>query len=451
MVNAGTLVGMILSFAAGTGPDALDLTAPGAGAEKGLPELSLAGALLELDRQNLTVVEARERAAEAEAAVTEVGSALIPTVSALGSYVRNRDEFAIKLPANLGPGIGLPPGGAVIQPLAQLSAAGSVRIPLIVPTAWFDLGQARSVARGSLATVDATRLEVRTGFAQSAYGALAGEEVVAAAERALADAAELTRSAKRRVAAGTSAPIDILKAQTEEVARRSDLAGARADLDRARFALGVLLGRDGPVRVLVPEVEATVSGEEGTAEEDLAREALADRPELTASAAQIDAAESAKSAAWARLAPTVTASAKAFAANVPYPTGKTNGWQATVDLTWVVFDGGLWLGKRREAEAQAAGARAGAEAERLAILKEVHDGWRDLSVAGEQLELAKTRRELAAESAASARRSFEAGVASSLEVIDANDRLFTADVALASARARFAQAHLELLRATGRG
>jgi outer membrane protein TolC len=91
-----------------------------------------------------------------------------------------------------------------------------------------------------------------------------------------------------------------------------------------------------------------------------------------------------------------------------------------------------------------------AEARRLAILEEVHDASRDLGVAREQLELADQRRGLAAETAASARRSFEAGVASSLDVIDANDRLFTADVNLAAARARLAQAGIERDRALGR-
>ena len=47
------------------------------------------------------------------------------------------------------------------------------------------------------------------------------------------------------------------------------------------------------------------------------------------------------------------------------------------------------------------------------------------------------------------RRGFEAGVASSLDVIDANDRLYQADVGLADARARLAQARVALDRALG--
>jgi len=451
MVNL-SILGLALWLAAPTEPLP---GPPPAGPEGGSPaparELALAAALEELDHQNLTLAQARDRAAEAGGVVRQAASPIVPTVTASGSYVRYRDSFAIKLPPSLGPGVGLPAGGVTIQPLEQLSATGAVRLPLIVPTAWFDLSQARSAARAADAGADVTRLQVRTGFAQAAYGALATEEVVTAAERALADAAELTRSAERRVAAGTSAPLDVLKARTEEVARRSDLVRARADVDRARFALGVLLGREGPVRVTVPEVGPALLAEPGVPEEGLTREALARRPELVVQAAQIEAADAGIRSAWSRLAPQLSASGSAFVSDVPYPTGKDDGWRVSLDLTWTLWDGGLGWGKREQAEAQAAGARAAAEAERLAVLEEVHDASRDLGVAREQLQLADQRRSLAAETAASARRSFEAGVASSLDVIDANDRLFTADVNLAAARARLAQARLELLRAIGRG
>jgi outer membrane protein TolC len=425
------------------------MTEAGQGAG-GIATLTLQDALSDLDRQNLTLAQVRERAREASAVVFQATSPLVPTVTASGTYLRNSDDFKIVLPPTLGPGVGLPPGGVTIQPLEQLSGTLAVRLPLVVPTAWFDRSQALGAARAAGAAAEATRLQVRAGFAQAAYAAIASEEVVVAAERALADAAELTRSAERRVAAGTSAPLDVLKARTEEVSRRSDLVRARADVDRARLSLGVLLGRDGRVRVTTPEVSAAPAEERNAAEEELGREALARRPETALQRAQVEAAEAGVRAAWARLAPQLSVSGAAFASDIAYPTGKYDGWRVTLDVSWAIWDGGLQLGKRRQAEAQAAAARAAAEAERLAIVEEVHDGARDLAVAREQLELAGQRRGLAAETAASARRSFEAGVASSLDVIDANDRLFTADVNLAAARARLAQAAIALDRALGR-
>jgi outer membrane protein TolC len=449
MPIAGALWGMVL--AAGVlDPTLTATTSTPAMTPTSARELRLADALAELDKQNLTLAQARERAREADGVVWQAASPLVPTVTASGQLLRNRDQFAITLPPNLGPGVGFPAGGAVIQPLHQNTATLSVRVPLVVPTSWFDVSQARGAERAATAGAEATRRQLRAGFAQAAYAALATEEVVTAAERALEDAAELTRSADRRVKAGTSAPLDVLKARTDEVSRRSDLVRARADVDRARLQLGVLLGREGPVRVTVPEVGTAPVEREGAGDDALGREALGSRAEMVAQRAQVEAAEAAVRSGWARFAPQLSASGAAFASDIPYPTGKTNGWRATLDLTWPLWDGGLGVGKRRQADAQAAEARAAEEGQRLAILEEVHDASRDLAVAREQLELAGQRRGLAAETAASALRSFQAGIASSLDVIDANDRLFTADVNLAAARARLAGSAIQLETALGR-
>jgi outer membrane protein TolC len=407
----------------------------------GLAELPLDAALAELDRQSLTIMQVRGRADEARALERQSASALLPSLSAQGTYLRN----------NLGAQVITPTGNhLVIQPIESFIATGSARVAILIPNAWYDLAQARDAARAAEASAEATRLQVRTGFAQAAYASIAAEEVVVASERAVESASELTRSAQRRVVAGTAASLDVLRAQAEQVRRESDLAAARANVSRSRLGLGVLLGRGAPVRVVVPEVPDALLGEAGVPPGDLEKEALARRPELAAVRAQVEAAEAGILSAELRIAPQLSASGAIFASNTPYPTGDTRGWRATVDLTFALYDGGFRYGKRRQAEAQRDQALASGEAERLAVLEEVQDGVLDLDVARERLRLADIQRRLADDAASSARRSFEAGVASSLDVIDANDRLYQADIGLADARARVAQARLALLGALGR-
>jgi outer membrane protein TolC len=404
-------------------------------------ELPLDDALAELEAQNLSLASARSRAEEAAAVVWQVSAQLVPSLSAQGSYVRNSDEAP---PPGLIPG----PTRLVIQTEDQLSATGAVRIPLVVPSAWFEVRAARSGVRAAEASAEATSRQLQAGFAQAAHAARAGEEVVVASERAVELAAEHARSAERRVSAGVAPPLDALRARTEQVRRESDLVRARADLGRARLALGILLGRDAPVRILVPE-----RGSPPPVPEDpsaLAAGAMERRAEVRARRAQLDAAEEQVRASTARLFPQLSASGSAFVSDVALVTGEKDGWRATVDLTWPIFDGGLREGRRRQARAQVAGARAAAEAQRLQVVQEVADGARDLGVAVERLRLAETQRGLAADAAESARRSFEAGVASNLDVVDANDRLYQADVGLADARARVAQAAIALDRALGR-
>jgi len=447
MVNVGALVAICV-MGATPPPTATQASTPTltATASAEGPTLSLTDALAELDRQNLTMAQARARADEAGGVSRQAASALLPTLSAAGSYLRNSDQVRVSLAGFLGLPANAGPNAILIQPLDALSATGTLRVPLLVPSAWFDLAQARDAARAADASAVATRAQVRTSFTQGAYTAAAAEDIVDASERAVQSAAELSRSADRQVAAGTAAPLDSLRAKTEQVRRESDLAAARANLGRARLALGVLLGREGPVRIALPAVPDAPEGPVDALEQ----EGLAHRPELDATRAQREAADEGVRSAWARLAPQLSATGSAFTQNVPLPTGKDQGWRASVDLSWALYDGGFRYGKRRQAEAQRAQADAAAEAQRLQVLQEVQDAVRDLDVARERLRLAETQRQLASDAAASARRSFEAGILSSLDVIDANDRLYTSDINLADARARLGQSRAALERAVGR-
>ena len=410
--------------------------------------LTLDQALAELDAKNFTLAEARSRVAQARAMVEQAASPLLPQVVAAGGYTRNSDEAKVAI-GNLFKG-SLPPGipdTLYIQPLEAWTVSGSVRVPLLVPSAWADRAAAKRGTEAAVASAAALRMQLRAVMVQSAWTAAAAEEIVAASERAVRTAEEHRRTSARMVAAGEAAALSVLKADTELVKRQSDLVRAQAEFERAQLALGVLLGRSQPVRVLpgvAPTVDAVV------ASEALIAEALGHRPELESDAARIRAADAERLSARLRLLPQLSGTATAFASDMPYPTGKKDGWRLTLDATWPLFDGGYRGGKRAQAEAESEGARAAEEGQRLAIAQEVADAVRDVGVAAERLRLAERQCAFATEAAASAKRTYEAGVAGSLEVLDANDRLYQADVALADARGRLGVAHAGLAKALGR-
>ncbi len=413
------------------------LAAAPAGTPKPLATLALEEALRELDAQNLTLAQARARAEEARGVVRQSAAALLPTLTAGGSYTRNRDEAAFAPP--LGQKL-------YIQPLEVFEARGSLRLPLVVPSAWFELAAASQGAEAARASAEAARLDIRAAFARSAWLAFMGEEIVAASERAVAAAREQEQTSRRAVAAGTAAPLSVLQARTVTARRESDLVRARSELERARLALGVFLGRPEPVRIALPLATPAADLDPDA----LAGEALSRRPELRAREALLRSAERQLDSARWRWLPQLSASASIFAADVPYPTGVKDGWRLGVDLTWPLYDGGFRYGKARQAEAALSGARAAGALERLEVGQEVRDAVRDVAVARERLRLGERQQEAAAEAAASARRGFGAGVAGSIEVIDANDQLFQAEVGLADARARLGVALVALERAAGR-
>ena len=411
--------------------------------------LPLEEALRELDAQSLTLAQARARAEEAAGLSRQALAAALPTLTAGGSYTRNSDQavapIGTLLAGSLPPGATRPPD-LVIQPLEALSASATLRVPLVAPSAWAEAAAGRSGAAAASASAGATRQQLRAALRQAAFGAAANEEIALASERALGSAEEQARLAARAVEAGTGTPLSVLQARTEAVRRRSELTRTRAEVERAHLALGILLGRAEPVRIPL-DPPARPGAIDGAA---LAEEALAHRGELAAASAQVTGAEQQLTAARLRVVPQLSASASAFAQDVPYPTGQKEGWRLTVDLTWTLYDGGLRYGRARQEAGAVAEARAAAEAQRLAVVQEVEDAARDVAVAAERLGLAEDQVRLAAEAAATARRSFAGGVAGSLDVLDANDRLFQSEVGLADARARLGGALASLDRATGR-
>ena len=413
--------------------------------DRALKALTLDEALAQLDSQSPTLAQARSRVGEARALATQAAVPLVPTVVAAGGYTRNSADARVDFSGT--PLAGVHPGALVIQPIGVWTVAGTVRVPLVIPNAWADWAAAQRAADAVAAMAESARLQLRASLAQAAWAAAAAEEIVVVSERAVTVAEEHRRSAARGVTAGTEAPLAVLKAETEVVKRQSDLAQARANCERSHLALGVLLGKTDPLRVLLPPVAGSSAGQQV---EGLVAEALQSRPELAAQEAQIRTARAQATAARLRWLPQLSASGTVFAADVPYPTGKKEGWRLTLDALWLLYDGGFAGGRRDQAEASLASARAAAEAQRLSVVQEVQDTRRDVSVAGERLRLAEQQRELATAAAASAKRTFEAGVASSLDVLDANDKLYQAEVGMADARGRLGVARVASDRALGR-
>jgi len=231
------------------------------------------------------------------------------------------------------------------------------------------------------------------------------------------------------------------------VRRESELARVLAERERSRWVIGSLLGVAGPVVVVLPQDPGP---DERPEVEALLAEALSRRAELKADEAAIRAGESQVRSAWWRHAPQLSASVTGFASDVPFPSGDRSGWKATAELSWTQYDGGFRYGKLRQAEAGLEASRASFRARQVEIEREVRDALRDVAVARERLRLAEQQKALADQAASTAHRSVKAGLTGSLELLDADERAYQADVGLADARARLGIARAALERATGK-
>lgn len=422
-----------------------------------IAEMDLAEAVARFHKDAPSLAQIDGRLQEARANVRLASAPLQPILAAQGGYTRNDAEVSLSiaevfetilgsLPEGVSAGIDTSalPADLTIQPLEQLSAGASLSVPLVAPSAWADLSTARAVARVAEASADAARQQAEAALIKASWLGQAAEAMWTASQNASAAAAAHLESAQKRQDAGLGTALDVLVAKTELSRRQSEQAQAVADLDRARRALGALLGESGPVRVRVPPPETSAA--DAT---EAAQTALAERPDLRAANGMVNAADRAAAAAWWRHAPTLTGTGAAFASDVPYPTGNKTGWKLGLQLTWVLWDGGARYGLLDRARAQGRSAEGAARQAELDVSRQAQDAAEAVEVALARLKLAEDGLRTATAADELANRLYAAGLAGSLDVIDAAQRHLSAEVAQAAAVAQVGVARADLALATG--
>jgi len=414
--------------------------------------LDLDQAVTRFREESPTMAILAGRVAEAQATVKLATAATLPVLAAQGGYTRNSDQAVISigtilqniadsLPAQITLDPSLLPPDFIMQPQDQFTAGASLQVPLIQPQAWADVGAAKAGRDAVEATAESRRLQAESGLVKACWLAQAAQEKVDVTARGVTTAKAHEASTRRRLDAGIGTQLDVLQAQVELARRKSDQVSAVADLDKARGAIGALLGIQGPVDVKLPALDADPAPEEGVPD---------DHPDLVAAHAAWQATQRQVASAWWRQAPTLSGSATVFGSDVQYVTGKKDGWKLSLNLTWVLFDGGARYGLLDKARAQRVQAEAQEQQARLNLDRDARDAERSLQAARELLALAQEGSKTAAEAEATATRLYDAGLLNSLDLIDAQQRHIEADLGLAGVHAQLAAARSDLAVAHGR-
>ncbi|MDY7227490.1 TolC family protein [Hyalangium rubrum] len=430
------------------------------------PVLTLDEALAEAQRKNPDLKAARARLAQAEQSSRKAWSGYLPTIVASGAYTRNSDEASISLPTvSVIRDVGAPtsaPGDtegtptnlaliptefeeAVIQPLNALNAQLEVRQALIVPTLWAGIQAAAQAEELARLSTEAQRREVLFIVAQAYYGAAAQQESLRAQARLLELNQAREKDTQARFDAGTVTRVALLRAKLDRTRAEQDLLRSRNALASAKLALATLLGR-GPDFELAPPPEPLQPRQEG---EEMLQHALTERPDVAAARKGEELAETNRRGAWYAYLPTVGLSGAYRWSNVGGFTGEATTWLVTLSASWTIWDGGLreatlkeQSAKVAEAEAQREGAEARAREEVLRNQLELESALANRSKASEALELARESQRLTD-------ISFKEGMATYLEVADANAALTAAEVGDVAERLQASLAALRLLKAVG--
>jgi outer membrane protein TolC len=247
--------------------------------------------------------------------------------------------------------------------------------------------------------------------------------------------------------AGVAAGIDVLRAQVELQAQKQRLIFFENDFEKRKLTLARSIGL--PIRQEFMLADAIPYAPLSPVSLDEAIErAYQSRGDYQAAMARVKAAESARRAARGEGLPSVNFHGDyGVIGNAPGQSHGTYSLAATLKIP--IFEGGRVHGEVLKADAQIAQRKAEADDLRGRIAFEVQTAFLDLRSSGERVEVARSALDLAKQQVAQAQDRFAAGVVNSLEVVQAQDALATADENFISSLYTFNVAKASLARALG--
>ncbi len=334
------------------------------------------------------------------------------------------------------------------------TAKGSLTVsqPLITPSAFPLYSQAKQLLASQRAqTIDDKRL-LAYDAARAFFAVLLADKVVQAAQRKLetakADVADTTAQFKAQLVSSN----DVTRAQVTEADTERELASDSGSLDAAyvqlEFTINAVVARN-----LVEPTAMLAAGQAPPGNpEPLIAQGLAHRPDLIARARAADAAHDFAREPHMRFFPTLGLAATAQAQSTPIQ-GDGHDVDASVILSagWAIYDAGSRDADERSRTAQAEIADLTTATLRRSVDQQVRTAIAQLAAAQQAMGGAKDSMDAARKSADETAILYKQGLAKAIELVDANEQRFTAEVSYAEAEFSVANAYLALRQAMGQG
>ena len=202
--------------------------------------LSLGDAARRAARQSNTVQSAEQRAAEAQARVTQARADLLPDLSAnalQSGRTFNSVTFGITLPTAPGQPPLFNPDGQVLGPVNTVDLRGRVQTNMLDYAAVQRVRTAQDAANAARADVTSAGDLAATQAADAYVRVLRTNAQVQARLADSTLARDLLTIAQSQLEAGVGVALDVTRAQSQLAGVRSQLIAARNDRDRAQLDL----------------------------------------------------------------------------------------------------------------------------------------------------------------------------------------------------------------------
>jgi outer membrane protein len=400
------------------------------------------------------LAEARATEASASATVASRSAARLPSLSATSGYLRTNHVDAFGIPQ---------PDGTVRTLFPDIPDTYGARAELAVPI--FTSGRTGAAVDAARAVLHAAEADTRVTEADVRLETIGAYwTLVTARERVRVLTAGLDRmdawvgDVRARLDAGFLPPNDLLSAQAERARENVQLIQARnaaalAEVDLARL-IGLPPGQ--PINPATPVNQAMAGAVDAAAQpvEALVARARERRAERVGLVDREAALRSTGQAALASARPQVAALAAVEPSRpnprfVPRADEWKTSWDLGVNLTWPLWDGGRARAENAAslAQAEAVGHRLEDFDARTAV--EIRQRLLDLDASRAALQAAGEAVDAATEARRVVGERFNAGVATSTDVLDAQNALLQVELERTQISAALRIGEARLLRAIG--
>jgi outer membrane protein TolC len=413
---------------------------PSGTASKDILHLTLRDAVNMAVRYNLGEIESGENTRIARGQRLRALSALLPQVNA--NVAENVEQFSI---ATLG--IRLPTIPQIIGPFSYSSALANASLTLFSYESIQRFHAARTAEDAAKLTYNDT-LDAITRVVGSAYIQIIQEgSRITAEEAQVKNAQALYNQAVDQLRAGTSPKIDVTRSSVQLHTEQYNLSIARNNFAIAKLNLSRVIGLPlGQVFDLADELPYADINPPTV--EDALNSAYQARNDFLAALRSVKSAEYQVSAARGERYPVLAASGDYGLQGSTF--GHSHGtFTFQAGLSVPIFTGGRIKGDITEAEATLFQRKAEAENLRGQVDYDVRTAFLNLQAAKEQVEVSRQNVELANENLSRSEERFRAGVTDSVEVVQAEQSLASANDQYIASLYSHNLAKLQLARALG--
>ncbi len=348
-------------------------------------------------------------------------------------------------------------------------AAGGIRVPFIPavvgPFNYFDLRATLTqslvdlTARNNFRSAQETRLatqmaerDARDLVVLAVGGAylqvIAAQARVQSARAQLETAKALYQQTFDRRKVGLSAQIDVNRSRVEMQTQQQRVTSLENDLSKQKINLARLIGLAPNDSFELSDTVPFSPAPELKLDEAL-KTAFESRSDLKSAEAQVRAAEKAREAARAERLPSLSVTADYGVIGLN-PAQAHGTFTVSGNLRVPIWQGGRTEGNIEQAEAALAQRRAELEDLRGRIESDIRNAFFDLQAAASQMQVAQNNQEVARDTLRLTRQRFEAGIADSVEVVQSQEAVASADLDYITSLFAHNLAKLTVARAMGR-